>query len=158
MDVQQMKALHARLVQMVARSEHLEIPKWRFDGLEVTTAEEVASMLGIPVAEAKVRMAREDFPASRPPGWEGSQGPFPSQYNEPHSYARDVHSGAGNCVCGRDEMNDMHVKDIYGSASPHAVTRGVGTVLASRKKKPPTLVQRANALAYRRRRKRKKET
>lgn len=34
------------------------------------------------------------------PGWEGSQGPFPAQYGQPHVYARSVHSGAGNCVCG----------------------------------------------------------
>ena len=43
------------------------------------------------------------------PGWEGSQGPFPSQYNQPHVYARSVHSGAGNCVCGRQPEEAMHV-------------------------------------------------
>lgn len=34
------------------------------------------------------------------PGWEGTVGPFKGQYGKPHIYARDVHSGAGNCVCG----------------------------------------------------------
>lgn len=34
------------------------------------------------------------------PGTDGSIGPFPGQYSKPHVYARDVHSGAGNCVCG----------------------------------------------------------
>lgn len=46
---------------------------------------------------------------SKVPGWEGSQGPFKAQYNEPHVYARDVHSGAGNCVCGRAPEERLHV-------------------------------------------------
>lgn len=43
------------------------------------------------------------------PGWEGSPGPFPSQYGRPHVYARDVQSGSGNCVCGRAPEVRMHV-------------------------------------------------
>lgn len=43
------------------------------------------------------------------PGWEGQVGPFPSEYGKPHVYARDVHSGAGNCVCGRWPDADIHV-------------------------------------------------
>lgn len=42
------------------------------------------------------------------PGWEGSVGPFPGQYAEPHVYARDVHSGAGNCVCGGAPGDRLH--------------------------------------------------
>lgn len=43
------------------------------------------------------------------PGWEGSQGPFAGQYGKPHVYARDVYSGAGNCVCGRQPEHKLHV-------------------------------------------------
>lgn len=43
------------------------------------------------------------------PGWEGSIGPSPAQYGDPHVYARDVASGAGNCVCGRDPGHRLHV-------------------------------------------------
>ena len=42
------------------------------------------------------------------PGWEGSVGPFPSQYMLPHVYARDIHSGAGNCVCGSGLPDTIH--------------------------------------------------
>lgn len=42
------------------------------------------------------------------PGWEGSVGPFPSQYLLPHVYARDIHSGAGNCVCGSGLTDWVH--------------------------------------------------
>ena len=30
------------------------------------------------------------------PGWEGSTGPFPGEYNDPHVYARDIHRGLGD--------------------------------------------------------------
>lgn len=43
------------------------------------------------------------------PGWEGSVGPGPGQYGRPHVYARDVTSGSGNCVCGRDDTHRLHV-------------------------------------------------
>lgn len=46
---------------------------------------------------------------SQVPGWEGSVGPFPGQYTQPHVYARDVHSGAGNCVCGSGLADRLHV-------------------------------------------------
>lgn len=52
------------------------------------------------------------------PGWEGSVGPFPSQYNAPHVYARDIHSGAGNCVCGRRLGVSKHVQAAPGVAIP----------------------------------------
>lgn len=52
------------------------------------------------------------------PGWEGSIGPFPPQYNEPHVYARSVHSGAGNCVCGRHLGSSKHVQAAPGVPIP----------------------------------------
>ena len=43
------------------------------------------------------------------PGKEGAIGPFPAQYAEPHAFARDVNSGAGNCVCGAAVDDEIHV-------------------------------------------------
>jgi hypothetical protein len=54
----------------------------------------------------------------RIPGWGGSQGPFRSEYHLPHVYARDVHSGAGNCVCGWDPGHDIHVQIAPGVDVP----------------------------------------
>lgn len=52
------------------------------------------------------------------PGWEGSIGPFPRQYGQPHVYARDVHSGAGNCVCGAGPGDRRHVQIAPGVPVP----------------------------------------
>jgi hypothetical protein len=52
------------------------------------------------------------------PGWEGSIGPFPAQYGQPHVYARDVHSGAGNCVCGYHLGCALHVQAAPGVPVP----------------------------------------
>lgn len=52
------------------------------------------------------------------PGWEGSTGPFPAQYRQAHVYARDVHSGAGNCVCGNDLGNVLHTQAAPGIPIP----------------------------------------
>lgn len=52
------------------------------------------------------------------PGWEGSVGPFRAQYIEPHVYARDIHSGAGNCVCGRPLGVSLHVQAAPGVPIP----------------------------------------
>jgi hypothetical protein len=52
------------------------------------------------------------------PGWEGSAGPFPAQYGLPHVYARDIHSGAGNCVCGLDLGHARHVQAAPGVDVP----------------------------------------
>ena len=52
------------------------------------------------------------------PGWEGSTGPHPGQYGEPHVYARSVHSGAGNCVCGRALRAQVHVQAAPGVPVP----------------------------------------
>lgn len=55
------------------------------------------------------------------PGWEGSIGPFRPQYGEPHVYARDVWSGAGNCICGRSLGHDLHVQAAPGVDVPERV-------------------------------------
>ena len=52
------------------------------------------------------------------PGWEGSTGPFPAQYGQFHVYARDIHSGAGNCVCGRALGDSKHVQAAPGVPIP----------------------------------------
>jgi hypothetical protein len=52
------------------------------------------------------------------PGWGGSLGPFPDQYTQPHVYARDIHSGAGNCVCGSDVGDRVHVQAAPGVEVP----------------------------------------
>ena len=52
------------------------------------------------------------------PGWEGSIGPFPAQYNDPHVYARDITSGAGNCICGRALGESKHVQAAPGVSIP----------------------------------------
>lgn len=57
------------------------------------------------------------------PGWEGSVGPFPSQYNHPHVYARDIHSGAGNCVCGSALPSRLHVQAAPGIPIPDGMRR-----------------------------------
>lgn len=52
------------------------------------------------------------------PGWEGSTGPSPAQFNMPHVYARDVTSGAGNCVCGHSLGDSRHVQAAPGVDIP----------------------------------------
>lgn len=52
------------------------------------------------------------------PGWEGSIGPSPAQYGRPHVYARDIQSGAGNCVCGRHLGYRLHVQAAPGIEIP----------------------------------------
>jgi len=60
----------------------------------------------------------DDEPAQKPPGWEGSVGPFSGGYAEPHVYARDVYSGAGNCVCGSDVTDWVHLQAAPGIDVP----------------------------------------
>jgi 8-oxo-dGTP pyrophosphatase MutT (NUDIX family) len=68
----------------------------------------VKRVLAAPVAKADV------------PGWEGSVGPSPSEYTKPHVYARDTGSGAGNCVCGMDPRDGVHVQLAPGVDNPDA--------------------------------------
>jgi len=37
---------------------------------------------------------------------------------DPHVYARDIHSGAGNCVCGRALGDTKHVQAAPGIPVP----------------------------------------
>lgn len=53
------------------------------------------------------------------PGREGSIGPSPAQFAEPHVYARDVHSGAGNCVCDRPLGSSLHTEAAPGVPVPY---------------------------------------
>ena len=57
------------------------------------------------------------------PGWEGSIGPFPDAYRLPHVYARSVHSGAGNCVCGASLGDARHVQAAPGIPVPDRLRR-----------------------------------
>jgi hypothetical protein len=41
----------------------------------------------------------------------------PSEYGLAHVYARDVHSGSGNCVCGR-HLGTKHVQAAPGVPIP----------------------------------------
>lgn len=63
-----------------------------------------------------------DLESKQPvPGWEGGTGPFPKQYDMEHVYARDVHSGAGNCVCGRWLGHSKHVQAAPGVPIPEGL-------------------------------------
>jgi hypothetical protein len=143
------------LIKAAVKADGRAVPEWKFDGTEVKSAKDIALTMGIPLVEAKERLL--DINRNTVPGWEGSVGPFPSQYSSLHRYARDIHSGAGNCVCGRAEESTIHVdaqKDVYAGSGAGVTTRGVGTRTVR-----AGVYQRANALAYghRRRRRRKKE-
>ena len=52
------------------------------------------------------------------PGSEGSIGPGPAEYTQPHVYARDVTSGAGNCVCGCPLGDGIHTEAAPGVPVP----------------------------------------
>lgn len=52
------------------------------------------------------------------PGYEGGVGPLPSEYGQPHVYARDVRSGAGNCVCGGALPDAVHTEAAPGVPIP----------------------------------------
>lgn len=52
------------------------------------------------------------------PGYEGSIGPGEHQYGKPHVYARDIYSGAGNCVCGAALGDARHTEAAPGVPIP----------------------------------------
>lgn len=60
------------------------------------------------------RQRQQAMAAHTPPGWEGAVGPFPHEYGDPHVYARDIHSGAGNCVCGAGPDDGLHLQAAPG--------------------------------------------
>jgi hypothetical protein len=56
------------------------------------------------------------------PGYCGSIGPFGSaEYCQPHVYARDITSGAGNCVCGSGLGDELHVEAAPGVPVPEVM-------------------------------------
>lgn len=69
----------------------------------------------------------EQHPLSGPlpdvPGYEGAVGPGPDEYGRSHVYARDVASGAGNCVCGRELAHPLHTEAAPGVPIPAAPAR-----------------------------------
>ncbi|WP_131831172.1 hypothetical protein [Frankia sp. CcI49] len=65
------------------------------------------------------------------PGFEGTVGPGPGAYGRPHVYARDVTSGAGNCVCGADLGSPRHTEAAPGVPVPDWARRGARTEYAA---------------------------
>jgi hypothetical protein len=58
------------------------------------------------------------------PGFEGSLGPLTdAERCAPHVYARDITSGAGNCVCGGSLGQDVHTEAAPGVAVPDEMRR-----------------------------------
>jgi hypothetical protein len=55
------------------------------------------------------------------PGQDGSLGPFRGQDDRPHVYARDIQSGAGNCVCGSDLPSALHTEAAPGVPIPEGM-------------------------------------
>lgn len=83
------------------------------------------------------------------PGWEGSVGPFPGQYSLPHVYARDIGSGAGNCVCGSGLPDLLHVQAAPGIAIPGRDPLTAGVRLLGKSIQPPAIEKRfVLGLAY----------
>lgn len=81
-------------------------------------------------------MAQTPATSNNCPGWGGSVGPFKEQYGQLHVYARDVHSGAGNCVCGNVLNHRLHVQaapgvDIPGRVPPEPEYHKAWTELAA---------------------------
>lgn len=72
------------------------------------------------------------------PGHEGTIGPFPHQYSHPHVYARDIHSGAGNCVCGSHLGHDLHTQAAPGVPIPGILRTTPHPAAAHRER--PTLI------------------
>jgi transcriptional regulator with XRE-family HTH domain len=52
------------------------------------------------------------------PGWGGSAGPGPDEYDEIHVYARSVYSADGRCVCRRHLGDPVHAAAAPGVPVP----------------------------------------
>lgn len=65
-----------------------------------------------------------EYKRDDPPGWEGSVGPFKNEYGLRHVYARDIHSGAGNCVCGKHLGHGIHLQAAPGVEIPESMRNG----------------------------------
>ena len=83
----------------------------------------LGGMSGKAAKAAAKRLARDTRRQLAAAQREGSIGPFPGQYGQPHVYARDVHSGAGNCVCGRSPGASLHVQIAPGVEVPDHMRR-----------------------------------
>jgi hypothetical protein len=58
------------------------------------------------------------------PGFEGSLGPLTdAERCAPHVYARDITSGAGNCVCGGGLGDEIHTEAAPGVPVPDSARR-----------------------------------
>jgi hypothetical protein len=57
-----LKVVVKALAEETVRADPREVPKYRFDGVEVKTAKDVAALLGISVVEAKARIRRVRTP------------------------------------------------------------------------------------------------
>ena len=55
-----LKRILDALVRAVVATEEVELPEYRYDGEEVKRPEEVAAILGIPLSEARYRLAAKD--------------------------------------------------------------------------------------------------
>lgn len=151
MNPERMRYMRHLLVKAAVQLQELQFPEWKFDGMPVETVKDAALVLGVPLDEVLFLVEEKDsnYPY---PGYGGSLGPFKSEYSKPHKYARDVQSGAGNCVCGRSEESSIHPdsKDVHAASGAGTVTVGIGTRMAH-----VGIHRRANALACRNRRKRR---
>lgn len=67
------------------------------------------------------RLKMNNQPRNLIAGFEGSIGPLKFQYLDPHVYARDIHSGAGNCVCGGSPSYKLHVQSPLAPDAPMSV-------------------------------------
>lgn len=56
-----------------------------------------------------------------PGGAGGPLGPTVGRFGDPHVYARDVRSGAGNCVCGSALGELVHTQAAPGVPIPRAI-------------------------------------
>lgn len=89
--------------------------------------EEELTAVALAAALATIAASGRDTQNTRPdvliPGWEGSIGPGPGQYGQPHVYARDTASGTGNCVCHRPLGHAPHVQAAPGVPIPERLRR-----------------------------------
>lgn len=76
------------------------------------------------------------------PGHEGSVGPFGGQHTQPHVYARDIHSGAGNCVCGSDLGDKLHTQAAPGVPVPESMRHGALTAAGRKVLHLPPYIKR----------------
>ena len=96
--------------------------------VKVSLEREAQEMVDVGEVSRKMHLCCGAYPDHRDscsvwdeaPGVEGRIGPGRGQYNFPHVYARDVQSGAGNCVCGSSLGNAVHLQAAPGVFIPHA--------------------------------------